>query len=92
MELLIPSIIVLVNLAVKKLIDKLGYEVGSAFVLLLVFILSAIAAAIYHFAGNLALWKEIGIIFASQMAIYEIVFKRVIQPILAKFSKTEPSL
>lgn len=86
MELLIPSVIVLVNWVVKKVIGKLGYEVGSAFVLLFVFVLSAVAAAVYHFAGNLALWKEIGVIFSIQMTIYEVVVKRVIQPVLDKLT------
>ena len=86
MELLIPSVIVLVNLLVKKLISKFGYEAGSAFVLLFVFVLSAVAAVVYHLFGSLAIWQEIVAVFGVQMAIYEVVVKRIIQPVLAKFA------
>lgn len=78
MEILIGAVIVLAGVGYKKLVGRFGYDIVSAGMLVFAFVLSGIAAVIYSYFGDTTLWKELVNIFGVQMAIYEVVLKRLI--------------
>lgn len=81
MELLIGTLVSLVVLAVRKVTQRYGKELGSTIVLVVVFICS-IAAAI-GYAGlqaNPEMLMLVTQIFSTSVAFYEVIMKRVILP------------
>lgn len=88
MELLIPAVIVVLNQVIMWISKKAGIELGRALVLIIAFVLSAGAAYVYQILP-VSFVAEAGTIFASQMAIYEVLVKTVLKPALDPKDKTQ---
>ena len=85
MEIIIGAIITLLTEIIKVLIKKTGKEMGKAITILVVFLL----AAIYSFLSvkgyfSTELIKEILAIGSYAIAVYEVLYKRIILPVFNK--------
>lgn len=93
-ELLIGVLITVVTRFVKWLTKKLGGEMAGALTLIVAFILSLVAAFIWKGFTNgvdyLKDWQTVVSLFGLSMVWYEVMVKRIIAPILAKFKKAKP--
>jgi hypothetical protein len=89
--LLLGAIITILVRIVKWLTAKIGGEMAGAITLIVAFLFSALAALLWKgwSLGDFKLlmnWEVIVSLFGISMAIYEVVVKRIIKPVLDKIS------
>ena len=86
MELLAPAIVTVLTLFAKWSFKKWGAEVGKITILFTAFLISFIAAVIVTQVDE-QVWQKLLEVFAIQMAYYQVIFKMVVVPVLAKFKQ-----
>ena len=89
MEILLPALVVIATKLIAWASKKFGVELGRALVLVVAFVLSAAAAYAWQFLNGLPQWQEVVALFGSQMVIYELVYKTILDPIFNPKSKTQ---
>lgn len=80
MEILLGAAVVVVTTTVSWIVKKYGMKFGRAVTLVIAFVLCGVIALIQATVPGEYL-QHLGTLFASQMAIYEIVWKTVLKPI-----------
>jgi len=92
MELLIGAVVTLLTQIIKKVTDRFGKETGGAIILLTAFLVSVGYTLGVDIADGFIDvtnidYETILEVFASSVAIYEVVVKRVITPAIKKVTK-----
>jgi uncharacterized membrane-anchored protein YitT (DUF2179 family) len=83
MELILPAFVTLVTVFVRWAIKQFGKELGTAFTLILAFLLSGVVALIYTQTDKI-FWERLLEIFSVQLAMYKVVYQLIITPVLNK--------
>lgn len=82
MELIIGAVITILTAIIRKLSGKIGTEMMKNLTIIIVFVLALGGAFLFHKGvineGFITQWTEIS---AYAIAIYEVVYKRIILPI-----------
>lgn len=89
MEILLPALVIIATKLVAWAFKKFGVELGRALVLVTAFVFSAGAAYVWQFIQGIPQWQEIVTLFGSQMVIYELIYKTIIEPAINPQSKTQ---
>lgn len=83
MELILPAFVTLATVFVRWIVKQFGKEIGTAFTLIIAFLLSGILAFIYTQTDKV-FWERLLEIFAVQMAMYKVIWQLIIVPVLSK--------
>lgn len=85
MEFIIAALVSILTQAFKKLSERFGYKATKNAVVLAVFVL-AFAGAVLKMKGVISteLIDEVMKIGALSIAMYEVIYKRVLKPIIEK--------
>ena len=83
MELILPAFVTLATVFVRWTVKQFGKEIGTAFTLIIAFLLSGILAFIYTQTDKV-FWERLLEIFSVQMAMYKVIWQLIIVPVLSK--------
>jgi hypothetical protein len=83
MEILLASIVTILTEAVKWLYQKIdNKKLADSLVILTTFVLSLIASIAYFAVKDKLNWEIIAVIWGSSIAIYELLLKRILTPVI----------